>query len=428
MPSRGMALRSGRARSLPAARLRSAAQPSQVATVLRDYVFAEAPAPVQIPYSWLSPPVRFRAEAVVNVAEIGQVDGATATVTNEASRSAYGERAVQGTLDTACDADPANLGLWLTTYRGEPRMRMPALVLVDLIARTPEECVRILRVREGDRVLITGLPWETATVTDTFGRSVSPGWGNTETGQPWVNTGGSASDHSVAGGLGLHSLAAVNASRWSTIAGQPANLRVSATVATDVLATGGSHFEALAARFTDTDNTYLARLEFTTAQVVNLTLRKRVGAVESIIGSAVDTGLTHVANTRYGVMLEVEGGTLRAKAWLDGGPVPDSWQTTQTDPDISAAGSAGMRSILSSANTNTLPVTASWDNLRINALSTWPQGANSLVVEGVAFTSQAGERKVSWVTSAVAGTVPGVPGPWFRWGSSAYGGTDVIPF
>jgi hypothetical protein len=213
-----MALRTGRARSLPASGLRSAAQPSQVATVLRDYVFGGGPDPVSIPYSWLAVPVRFRAEALVNFAEITQVEGPTATRINETSRSAYGERAVTGSLDTICGADPANLAQWLVTYRGDPRMRQPALMLVDLIVRTPDECVRILRVGEGDRITITGAP------------------------------------------------------------------------------------------------------------------------------------------------------------------------------------------------------------------STWPQGSTSLVVEGVGHSSQNGERKVVWVTSAVAGAVAGIPGPWFRWGSSAYGGTDVIPF
>lgn len=218
MPSRGMALRTGRARSIPALRLHGEAQPSTVSTILRDYVFGGPPASTLIPYAWLAPPVRFRAEPLVNVATIDQTDGVTATSTNIASRFAYGVRAATGTLDSACDADPANLGSWLSTYRGDPRMRQPALMLVDLIQRTPDECVRILRVRQGDRIVITGAP------------------------------------------------------------------------------------------------------------------------------------------------------------------------------------------------------------------TTWPQGAHSLVVEGVLHSSQRGGRRVGWVTSAVAGTVAGTPGPWFRWGSSRYGSTDVIPF
>lgn len=213
-----MALRTGRARSIASRRLRGTAQPSQEPSILRDYVFGSPPSPTQIPYSWLAPPVKFRAEPLINVATVNQTGAATAISTNATSRAAYGERAATGSLDTACNADPANLALWLTTYRSDPRMRQPALMLVDLIQRTPDECVRILRVREGDRVLITDPP------------------------------------------------------------------------------------------------------------------------------------------------------------------------------------------------------------------ATWPQGAHSLVVEGVSHSSQRGDRKVMWVTSAVPGITAGTPGPWFHWGSSVYQSTDVIPF
>lgn len=212
-----MALRTGRARTIPAAGLRAAAVPSQVSTILRDYVFGSAPSPTLIPYSWIAPPARFRADTVVNVATMAQTDGATTTIANLASK-ARGAREVTGTLATACDADPANLGRWLTTYRADPRMRQPLLLLVDLIARTDDECVRILRVREGDRVVVTDPPAD------------------------------------------------------------------------------------------------------------------------------------------------------------------------------------------------------------------WPEGGHSLVVEGLQHLSQNGRRQVGWVTSAVAGTTPGTPGPWFRWGSSQYGSADVIPY
>jgi hypothetical protein len=229
VPSRGLGLR---AQSLFVAsnRVAGSPHPSSVAadpnptfpvpTILQDYFFAGTPTATQIPYAWLSGAegARFRAETMVNVATISQLDGASTTATNVASRTAYGVRAVSGQLDTACDADPANLATWLTTYRGDPRMKQPTLALIELGSRTANECVSILRVREGMRITITGAP------------------------------------------------------------------------------------------------------------------------------------------------------------------------------------------------------------------ATWPQGAYSLVVEGVAHASRDGVRLVVWATSAVPGTTPGTPGPWFRWGSSSYGGTDVIPF
>jgi hypothetical protein len=58
----------------------------------------------------------------------------------------------------------------------------------------------------------------------------------------------------------------------------------------------------------------------------------------------------------------------------------------------------------------------------------FPEGADSLIVTGI--THEIGEtvRRIHFTTQAVVGTTPGVPGPWFRLGTSALGGTDLVPF
>jgi hypothetical protein len=64
-----------------------------------------------------------------------------------------------------------------------------------------------------------------------------------------------------------------------------------------------------------------------------------------------------------------------------------------------------------------------------DAPATWPQGNNSLIVEGISRQVLVGQcRTVTFNTSPVIGSTPGAPGPWFRWGSSTWGGTDQIPF
>ncbi|MFI7014157.1 poly-gamma-glutamate hydrolase family protein [Streptomyces sp. NPDC050164] len=162
-------------------------------------------------------------------------------------------------------------------------------------------------------------------------------------------------------GRGLVSLGSINVSRYTTVPAPGADVDLTASVATDKLATGGGHFLALAARWLDTSNTYLARLEFSTSQAVILTLRKRVAGTETFLVQHT-TGLTHAAGRRFVIRLQVTGSTLRAKAWQHGTPEPIAWQLTTTDTDLTQAGSVGTRSLLSSANTNTLPVVASWDD------------------------------------------------------------------
>lgn len=219
-----------------------------------------------------------------------------------------------------------------------------------------------------------GSVYETV-ILDSFGRDETNTWGRADTHQVWVlsSTGG-LSNFSVAGGYGRHAMTAINSSRWSTIPIQQTNGSIRATVGTDVLATGGSHFLAVAYRFIDTNNTYLARLEFTTTQGVNLTLRKRVGGTETLIGTTFDTGLTHVPGMQYGVELSCQGSTLSAKAWRvvdpDTDAIPTDWMITQTDTSLTTAGSAGVRSILSTANTNTLPVTSTWGTPRVTGYDT----------------------------------------------------------
>lgn len=164
-------------------------------------------------------------------------------------------------------------------------------------------------------------------------------------------------------GYGMVDVGAVNSSRYTLLSAPGADVDVRATVATDVLATGGSHFAALVARYTDASNSYLARLEFATSQTVNLTVRKRVAGTETLLGSTYTTDLVHAANRRFGLRFQVTGSTLRARTWVEGQPEPVTWQVETTDTALTAAGSVGTRSILSSSNTNTLPVTYAYGDL-----------------------------------------------------------------
>jgi len=162
-------------------------------------------------------------------------------------------------------------------------------------------------------------------------------------------------------GQGKVSLGSVNVSRWTTVPWSSADLDITALVGTDKLATGGSHFLHLAGRFADVNNSYLARVDFSTTQTVTLTLRKRVGGTETLLATAANTsGLTHAAGAMFAVRLQITGSTLNAKIWPEGTIEPADWSVTTTDTSITAAGAIGTRSILSSANTNTLPVVASY--------------------------------------------------------------------
>ncbi|MEU1194917.1 hypothetical protein ABZ446_01680 [Streptomyces sp. NPDC005813] len=216
-------------------------------------------------------------------------------------------------------------------------------------------------VVDGERMTLTGCAPATR---DTFTRTAASSWGSTTDGQAWTTSGGSASDYSVAGGIGVHSLGSVNTSRYTVLPLPSPDVSLRADVATSVLATGGPHYPHLVARWLDANNLYSARLGFQTSQALQLVIQKRVAGTQTDLVTVTVPG-THVAGTFYTLRFRLDGTLLRAKAWRRGDPEPYDWQATVTDTSLTAAGSAGVRSVLSSTNTNTLPVAFSYDNFQV---------------------------------------------------------------
>ncbi len=165
-----------------------------------------------------------------------------------------------------------------------------------------------------------------------------------------------AAVQSVAGQRGgIVSLGSANVSRWVLRSAPSADVDQVATVETDKLAAGGGQFVALAARLADANNCYLARVEMSTSQQVILTLRKRVGGTETFLAQHT-TGITHAVGRQVRWRLQVAWNVLRARAWMASDPEPSTWQLTIVDGDLTAAGQIGMRHILSSAYSGSLPV------------------------------------------------------------------------
>jgi hypothetical protein len=193
------------------------------------------------------------------------------------------------------------------------------------------------------------------TMYDTFTRTETDTWGRAELGGSWANTGGVSTDFDVNGTAGTHTMTTVNASRVSTATAPSADVDISCAVASNDIPTGASQFVGAIARFTDVNNLYLARLEFTTASVITLTLRKRVGGVETQLGTFT-VPATFATNTFYRLRFQVIGSALKVKTWTQGAREPGFWQIEATDTEITATGSVGVRSIISTGNTDVNPI------------------------------------------------------------------------
>jgi hypothetical protein len=201
-------------------------------------------------------------------------------------------------------------------------------------------------------------------LTDTFTRTSSSGWGTTDTGQAWTNSGGSAVDYAVAAGVGTLTLTSVDVSRrvFTDITYPGCDLYGSVT--TSAAATGAPIYAGLTCRYIDIDNLYMARLAFSTANVLTMAIVRRVAGAESVLGSSV-LSYTYTPGSFFRIRFQAQGARLRAKAW----PVADvietpEWQVTVSDGTHSSATSVGVRSILEVGNTNVSPV-VSYDDLAV---------------------------------------------------------------
>jgi len=187
-------------------------------------------------------------------------------------------------------------------------------------------------------------------VYDEFGRTDTDTWTVADSGQTWTNS-GTAADYDVLSGYGRHINPSAAAAHHSTTANTEADSDIYCTLTTAATSTGASQFAGILARYADANNLYHARVEFTTANVVNLTVRKRVASVETQIATFT-SAITHSAAQEVRVRFQVVGTALKAKIWLASAPEPDPWAIDTTDSALSAAGSVGVKSERNTGNTN----------------------------------------------------------------------------
>jgi len=214
----------------------------------------------------------------------------------------------------------------------------------------------------GERVTVNSI---TSAAADTFTRTATNGWGTTDTGQPWVIKSGSAADFDVTANAGRHLMNTRNLYRITTLdAISLRDVETLVKVTCPVTPTGdGVYLYSLARTDATVANFYFARVFVGTNNVATLSLRKRTPA-EAVLATA-STTMTNVPGQSYNIRLRVEGSQIMARAWRVQDAEPSGWQVTATDTDLTSAGGVGVRTFISTTNTNTLPVAVAWDDFQI---------------------------------------------------------------
>lgn len=211
----------------------------------------------------------------------------------------------------------------------------------------------------GEIVTVTAV---TGGMADSFGRTVSGGWGAADAGGTWTVT-GTAADYSVGSGYGVAAQPTVNVAHLTLLPAPSADVDLYVDVAASALATGASLVTGLIARAVDNSNCYQARVEITTGNAVVLSVRRRVGGTETLLGSAYTHPTAYTAGAWWRVRFQVVGTVLSAKVWPAASPEPASWQVITFDTNLTAAASIGTRSFRGTGNTTAAQMR--FDNFRM---------------------------------------------------------------
>lgn len=386
-----------------------------------------APVVVEIPFAWIATPLTRKPTVAITKAEVSRPGAATAYASAPDARvRQFGTNTARATLDAAIDADPANLAAFLVLTQSIPRPRQPTLTF-NLLARTDAECLTILGIQLAQRVRITGAPagtppgavnftvegishnlavddrtvtWSTAALvgvpvltnlaTDEYTRVVAGGWGNaTPTGQTWLNDYPDA-DVNVTGSVGTlqPSILASNYNSWLAVGSADAEVRADFQLST--LPASGTLRLGLIARTVDGDNCYRYDGDVSTTGFIRLALVRMVAGVETVLAFRLTAGIA--AGVWYTLRMRVYGTALQGRIWRTANPSPTIIELTAVDSVNTAGTSAG---VFVRNNTASTAAVFSVDNVLIGV-----------------------DRDTGGATA----------GPWFRWGSSAYGGPDVRPF
>lgn len=197
---------------------------------------------------------------------------------------------------------------------------------------------------------------------DSFARTVSSGWGATTSGQAWTVSSGPASDFSVSGGVGRHSMTSTTLLRRVLLGATLLDVEQVVDVSTSAMLTGSALVTGLIARYSGGQYYWLrCELDKDSSDVVLKISHATTSAVFTDL-AVLDPvpSLPYSPGTPLRVRAQVSGTRLAIKVWPAASVEPAGWHLTATDSTITAPGATGVQSWLVPGSTNTLPVTVSY--------------------------------------------------------------------
>lgn len=202
---------------------------------------------------------------------------------------------------------------------------------------------------------------------DDFGRTSSNGFGTSSSGHTWATSGGLASAYAVSGGNATIAVSATNSARIAVLDVDLADCDLALTFAPGVVAAGALIQMGAVLRYQDDNNMYQGVLTFDTNGTVTAFIIARKGGVNTIL-TATDVGY-YTASSRWRVDTKICDRSIVMRAWdVVRGEESLTWDVQATDNGDDAIlypGKAGVRLLLASGNTNSLPLTLTTSDLEV---------------------------------------------------------------
>lgn len=234
------------------------------------------------------------------------------------------------------------------------------------------------------RVTADGVASGAVLLTDDFTRTATNSWGSSAGGLTWTQQEGTSTNASVNGSVGRLAIQANAANQTMTIAPTLSDFDFRFDVSPDAVAAGAQIVGAFVSGYQDASNYYRWELRFMNTGGIDVLIRRVAGGTLVNLVAHNQVSTTYTANSWWSVRCMSTAGTMQVKVWPQGTTEPTDWWTTATDTTFTS-GLIGLQAFTGGANSNTKPVTVSFDNVSLPG-----SGNTSLIHEEVTSSAVAG--------------------------------------
>ncbi|MFJ8446829.1 hypothetical protein [[Kitasatospora] papulosa] len=186
---------------------------------------------------------------------------------------------------------------------------------------------------------------------DTFTRTASSTWGTADSGNTWIQSGGTGAERAVNGSAGTITLASpVATPRFQRLGLSLTDCEITAVVSVSQIAAGGALTPSILLRRQSDSAYYAVRPYFSSDGLLYLSL---YSTGQGMVGGLISSALTYTAGQQFRVRARITGQRVQARVWRTSAAEPSTWLLDQTlSTGTIAAGDIGVLAVAAAGTTN----------------------------------------------------------------------------